>query len=169
MKTVSKVMDARERDPQEKENQRDQYEYVEMDVEIEEDDEDWNKYIDDDDNDTSVRDTPTMEEKEVVVFDDFSALASADTDTFFSLNSIEASESPDPAVCRQQRASEWDDVAGTNEATEKKEKRTRIIKKLVKRKVEQPEIIRSLQRPGYRLASLFGDVIIPYGTHNFLV
>ena len=163
LKTVSKVMDARERDRQETQNQQDQYEYVELDVEIDEEDEDWDKHIDEDENDESDRFTPMMGENDVVLFDDFSTLASSDVDTFFPLNSSTISESTDPAVFRQQLASKWDDISRTDEGAEKKQKRKKIIKKLVKRKVEQLEAIGTLQCPTYRLASLFGDKRIPSG------
>lgn len=153
LKTVSKVMDARERDRREERTQEDQYEYVEVDVEIDEDDEDWDKHDSDDDDVASDRGIPMMTQSEVVIFDDFSDFASADTDAFFSLN----------LTSRQQFASQWGDVASTNEPAEGEVKRTKIIKKLMKRKVEKTEATRTLPPPLYRLASLFGDERISSG------
>ncbi|KAI2504613.1 DUF1995-containing protein [Fragilaria crotonensis] len=153
LKTVSKVLDARERERGEKMTQQDQYEYVEVDVEIDEDDEDRDNDDGEDDDDKAEGDMMMATQSEVVIYDDFSDFASADTDAFFSLNSTSG----------QQFASKLGDVASTNEPAEGKEKRTKIIKKLMKRKVEQPEATTTLPPSLYRLASLFGDKMISSG------
>lgn len=164
LKTVTKVLDARESardDDDEQVAKEDEYEYDEVEVVIDENDEAWDDYADDDDDD----DMPTPEpEKEAEIFDDFSDFDSAEGSSFFSTDP--SSVPPNPSTSdsddfRQQLSSSW---TGDDEPKPEKQKRTKVVKKLIKRKIEKLDDTATRQAPrNYRLASLFGDKTISRG------
>jgi hypothetical protein len=154
--TVKKVLDARQADREEHQSAGDeevQYEEVEVEVEIDEDDEESTDDLGDEDEPDDT--TTEKEEPEVEIFDDFGDFGAAGGESFFSLDPTPAPVTADVDAVREQLSSSW-----TEEPAQKK----RIIKKFVKRKVEQGATPEACPRPQYRLASLFGNDVISQGT-----
>ena len=160
LKEVSKVIDARERERRKKGEIEDLYEYTEMEVKIHEDG-DIQQLVDkDDDLDLDVSDADATNSA-VDIFNDFSDFASSEVDTFFSLEPSKTKGQTGGDLAQKQIASTWG--GRSNDETKQEHKRTKIVKKLVRQKIDQSQGERAFQYRRYRLASLFGDHRISTG------
>lgn len=168
LKTVSRVIESREREresalTEQQQQQEEKFEYDEVEVEIDEDDPDWDLYNDDDEDGqpeavSSSESTPAAESTPEV-FDDFSDFSDAPGDSFFSADS-ESDPTPSEAdAFRDALSSGWGDT-DEDDADEPKKKRTKIVKKRVKRKNPPASTTPTVPPRRYRLASLFGNNMI---------
>jgi len=178
LRRVSRVLGNREKKRLRKEIENDggaieeMYEYDEVSMIIDEDDPDWDKYPDEDvvegNNDSSSSsDSSSMQSD---FYDDFAEVGSVD-DSFFTTSSPSSSSPPqvdDKLVSsfRDQLSSVWQgDNEESNQQPPKGNKRTKVIKKLIRREIDEDASMTAqlAAQMNYRIASLFGDSKISNG------